>query len=113
MESYWQGSASTVAAQRDWTNYFPTASPEDFANGFYDRVEELQGVQNTYYVGSYLSFELVDISEWFAREFILRKFDNYTEVGPMDDTSEKSGLGNNLDWLVLVSLALFGWVASK
>lgn len=74
MESYWGGSASGVIAQRVTNNYFPTVSSEDFANGFYDKIEALQGVNGTYYVSRYLSFETVTIAEEFARNLVERKF---------------------------------------
>ena len=36
--------------------YCPHVSPEDYKNGWYDRLEEIQGVNNTYYAGEILSF---------------------------------------------------------
>jgi hypothetical protein len=74
MESYWMGSAGEgIIARRVTDNYFPTVSTEDF--DFYDSMEALQGVKNTYYVGSYLSYELTTMVETYARELVLRKFD--------------------------------------
>ena len=74
MQSYWQGSATGVIAQKDVFNYFPRVSSDDFASGFYNRMEALQGTKNTYYVGSYLSFETVTFAEAYARDLIQRKF---------------------------------------
>eukprot|EP00542_Grammatophora_oceanica_P011084 CAMPEP_0194027414 /NCGR_PEP_ID=MMETSP0009_2-20130614/1570_1 /TAXON_ID=210454 /ORGANISM="Grammatophora oceanica, Strain CCMP 410" /LENGTH=509 /DNA_ID=CAMNT_0038666471 /DNA_START=43 /DNA_END=1572 /DNA_ORIENTATION=- len=76
MQTYWQGGIvdGVVVARRDTYNYFPTVSPEDFASGFYDKMEELQGYRNTYYVGGQLSGELVPLCHEYARDLILRKF---------------------------------------
>ncbi len=36
--------------------YCPHVGPEDYKNGWYDRLEKIQGVNNTYYAGEILSF---------------------------------------------------------
>ncbi len=36
--------------------YCPHVGPADYANGWYDRLERIQGVNNTYYAGEILSF---------------------------------------------------------
>ncbi|CAB9520562.1 Catalase [Seminavis robusta] len=79
MADYWQGSVDELILQREWPNYFPTVSSQDFADGFFDDMESLQGIRNTYFVGSYLLFENVPSAEQYARDLILRKFDNVTE----------------------------------
>ena len=38
------------------TYYCPHVSPADYADGWYDKLEEMQGKQNTYYAGEILSF---------------------------------------------------------
>ena len=40
--------------------YFPHVSSDAMKNGFYDKVEEIQGKQNLYYTGGFRCFELVD-----------------------------------------------------
>ena len=77
MTMYWPGSvgAGGAIAQRDTHNYFPTVSSQVFADGFYDKMEALQGAKNTYYVGSYLLYELTTMAETYSRELVLRKFE--------------------------------------
>ncbi len=36
--------------------YCPHVSPKDYADGWYDKLEEMQGKQNTYYAGEIISF---------------------------------------------------------
>ena len=36
--------------------YCPHVSPEDYADGWYDKLDEMQGKQNTYYAGEIISF---------------------------------------------------------
>ena len=38
------------------TYYCPHVSPADYADGWYDKLEDMQGKQNTYYAGEILSF---------------------------------------------------------
>ena len=59
---------------RRWP-FFPHVSAGDFADGFYDDLDRIQGEQHTWYAGSLHSFELTDCltewTEWFARERML------------------------------------------
>lgn len=80
LDAYFEADLSgDIIAQEDWLNYFPTVSSEDFKAGFYDKMEELQGIGGVYYVGSQFSFETTNLSSEFASELILRKF---AAVGP-------------------------------
>jgi hypothetical protein len=74
LESYFGSSPTGVIARGVFPNYFPTVSTEDFAGGFLDVMEDLQGEDDIYYVGGQLSFETVGWVVPFARELILRKF---------------------------------------
>ena len=38
------------------TYYCPHVSPADYADGWYDKLEAMQGKQNTYYAGEIISF---------------------------------------------------------
>lgn len=42
-----------------WT-YFPHVSVDAFKEGFYDKLENLQGQKNTYFTGGLMSFELIE-----------------------------------------------------
>lgn len=67
------GLLAEVLLQTEWS-YFPHVSGDDLAEGFYDRVEALQGRLETYYVGSALSFETVEHTAVYARDLILAHF---------------------------------------
>ena len=66
------GRVRKVLAKRSW-RYFPHVSSSDFAQGFYNRLDSLQGRQSTYYTGELLSFSCVEpvvaFSEGLARRF--------------------------------------------
>ena len=40
--------------------YFPHVNPETMQNGFYSKVDDVQGNQNIHFVGGWGNFELVD-----------------------------------------------------
>jgi hypothetical protein len=64
------GRVRKVLARKSW-RYFPHVSSSDFAQGFYNRLDALQGKRSTYYVGELLSFSCVEtvvaFSEGLAR----------------------------------------------
>jgi len=41
-------------------DYFPHVSPKDFAEGFYDKLDSIQGYNSTWYLGSLVAFELTN-----------------------------------------------------
>jgi hypothetical protein len=45
-----------------WNNfpYFPQVQVSDFANGWYRRVEAMQGTNRTFYNGGIMAFELIE-----------------------------------------------------
>lgn len=50
-------------------------------NGFYERLEsELQGFQNTYYVGGLMAFELTERNSSYAMAMVCKHFGNDNEV---------------------------------
>ncbi len=56
------------------TYYCPHVSSEDYAAGWYDRLEEMQGKQNTYYAGEILSFGDMEDTCASSRDIIGRFF---------------------------------------
>jgi hypothetical protein len=56
-----------------WRNYFPHLSPEDLGRGTLREIEQRQGQNRTFYVGSYLSFETIEHTTRYA-QFIMRSF---------------------------------------
>lgn len=54
-----------------WT-YFPHVSAEDVREGYYDRLDALQGMNRTYYIGELLNFSTVGSTAEYA-EYLVRK----------------------------------------
>ncbi|KAF8653877.1 hypothetical protein HU200_062011 [Digitaria exilis] len=68
------GTVNKVVLQRRF-KYFPHVSSEDMKNGFYERVEsQLQGFQNTYYVGGLLAFELTERNASYSISAVCKHF---------------------------------------
>lgn len=57
----------------DWY-YFPHVSSKDYADGWYDKVEALQGEKNTYYAGEVMAFGDMEETAEYARDLINRFF---------------------------------------
>ncbi|CAB9531306.1 Catalase [Seminavis robusta] len=57
LQSFWGANVTEIILQREWTNYYSQVSVDDFAAGFFDQVDALQGEDGIYYVGSQFSFE--------------------------------------------------------
>lgn len=55
-------------------DYFPHVDPKSMEDGFYERLEALQGVRNTFYAGSLLSFELVSCICAYSKNLVKRFF---------------------------------------
>ena len=62
-----------VVDQKTWY-YFPHVLTEDYAAGWYDRVEAMQGRRNTYYAGEVMSFGDMDETAEYSRELVERFF---------------------------------------
>ncbi|KAI7736757.1 hypothetical protein M8C21_012632 [Ambrosia artemisiifolia] len=70
------GQVESVILQRRF-KYFPHVSSQDMQEGFYDKMEnELQGQQNTYYVGGLVAFELTERNSSYAMNLIRKHFAN-------------------------------------
>jgi predicted NAD/FAD-dependent oxidoreductase len=68
------GQLGQVLLRKEWDDYFPHVDQNALGNGFYERVEALQGVNNSFYVGGTLSFETVEHSARYAQELVQRNF---------------------------------------
>ncbi|PAN36509.1 hypothetical protein PAHAL_6G288900 [Panicum hallii] len=77
------GTVQNVLLQRRF-KYFPHVSSEDMKNGFYERVEsQLQGFQNTYYVGGLLAFELTERNALYSISSVCKHFAIGSELPPI------------------------------
>ena len=54
--------------------YFPHVSCEDYAAGWYDKVEAMQGKYDTYYAGEVMAFGDMDETAEYSRELVERFF---------------------------------------
>jgi hypothetical protein len=57
----------------DWA-YFPHVDAPTMQNGFYDRIEALQGQQHIYYTGGLFAFELVEAIACYSQALIKKHF---------------------------------------
>ncbi|KAM7497257.1 hypothetical protein LguiA_021671 [Lonicera macranthoides] len=70
------GKIENIILQRRF-KYFPHISSQDMKNGFYEKMEsELQGQQNTYYVGGLVAFELTERNSSYAMNLVCKHFAN-------------------------------------
>jgi hypothetical protein len=67
------GKITDVKISAHW-KYFPHVTPEEMANGYYNKLEALQGTQHTYYAGELLNFSTVDHSASYAKNLVERFF---------------------------------------
>ena len=57
----------------DWY-YFPHVNSKDYADGWYDKVEAMQGKANTYYAGEVMSFGDMEETAEYSRDLVYRFF---------------------------------------
>lgn len=69
---YEPGSYS-IELYKKWP-YFPHVSSEEMKDGFYSKLEEVQGEQNLYITGGFRDFELVENSMRTTEDLLLRHF---------------------------------------
>ena len=62
--------------------YFKHVTTESIRNGFYDRLEALQGQNRTYYAGGLLDFELVERIIRYSKKLVNEEFPS---TGPRVD----------------------------
>lgn len=65
--------ASKVVNEKSWY-YFPHVFTEDYAAGWYDKVEAMQGQNGTYYAGEIMAFGDMDETAEYSRELVDRFF---------------------------------------
>ncbi|MBQ9328634.1 MAG: FAD-dependent oxidoreductase [Solobacterium sp.] len=65
--------ASNIVNEQSWY-YFPHVFSEDYAAGWYDDVEAMQGKYDTYYAGEVMSFGDMDETAEYSRELVERFF---------------------------------------
>lgn len=58
------------------TYYFPHVYSEDYAAGWYDKVEAMQGKNNTYYAGEVMSFGDMDETVEYSHDLVERFFND-------------------------------------
>ncbi|GAA0160207.1 hypothetical protein LIER_16812 [Lithospermum erythrorhizon] len=70
------GEVKTVVLQRRF-KYFPHVKSEDMKGGFYEKIEEeVQGKNNTFYVGGLMAFELTERNSSYAMALVWKHFAN-------------------------------------
>ena len=62
-----------VIFENSWY-YFPHVYSEDYANGWYDKVEAMQGQKNTYYAGEIMSFGDMEETATYSKTLVERFF---------------------------------------
>ncbi|XP_042447175.1 uncharacterized protein LOC122032000 [Zingiber officinale] len=73
------GVVQEVVLQRRF-KYFPHVNSEDMKEGFFEKLEsQLQGFQNTYYVGGLMAFELTERNSSYAMALVCKYFANDSE----------------------------------
>ena len=65
--------ATNVVNEQSWY-YFPHVFSDDYAAGWYDDVEAMQGKYDTYYAGEVMSFGDMDETAEYSRELVDRFF---------------------------------------
>jgi protoporphyrinogen oxidase len=70
-----------VINEQSWY-YFPHIFSEDYRKGWYQKVESMQGINNTYYAGEVMSFGDMDETSQYSKELVHRFFDsdNYRPI---------------------------------
>jgi predicted NAD/FAD-binding protein len=67
------GDVRRIIARREWS-YFPHVSCDALRDNYYQRIDRLQGVRGTFYVGGALSFEKTNDIVGFSQELVRRFF---------------------------------------
>lgn len=62
-----------IDTEHSWY-YFPHIYTEDYANGWYDKVEAMQGQKNTYYAGEVMSFGDMEETAEYSKALVYRFF---------------------------------------
>jgi len=67
------GSVDEILYEKLW-NHFPHFETPDIENGIYQKLEDLQGVKGTYYVGSIMNFDTIETTIEFSYDLMKRHF---------------------------------------
>lgn len=67
------GTMERVHSKEHW-KYFPRVTPEEIKNRYFDKLESLQGKNNTYYAGELLNFSTTELSAEYSRKLIEKHF---------------------------------------
>lgn len=59
---------------KNWKAYFPHVSIEDVQDGFYDELETLQGMNNIYFSGSSMTFEMMETTVAYSQYLVNKYF---------------------------------------
>ncbi len=60
----------------DRWSYFPHVKADDIRDGFFARMEQLQGRNRTFYTGAMMNFELVECSVAYSKQLVKTFFAN-------------------------------------
>lgn len=63
----------SVVTQKRW-RYFPHVNTQALHDGFYPRLDRLQGQRGTYYVGGLFNFETLETTAKYSRWLVHRAF---------------------------------------
>ncbi|CAM6097433.1 unnamed protein product [Calypogeia fissa] len=72
------GRVESPILQKKW-RYFPHIRSQDMKAGFYDKLAELQGKNNTYYTGALMAFELTERNTAYSTGLIQKCFGSTSE----------------------------------
>ncbi len=67
------GGVRDILIQQTWS-HFPHVTTTDLDDGFYQRLDKLQGVSGTFYIGGIMNFDSVEHTVKFARDLMRREF---------------------------------------
>ncbi|MCK9360714.1 FAD-dependent oxidoreductase [Patescibacteria group bacterium] len=67
------GVLETLHVAERW-KYFPHVSPDDMQDGYFDKLEAMQGENHTYYAGELLNFSTVAHTASYAKKLVERFF---------------------------------------
>jgi oxygen-dependent protoporphyrinogen oxidase len=68
------GGFGGLLLRQEWPDYFPHVNTQSLQQGFYERMELLQGKNNVFYVGGTMSFETVEHSARYAKSLVQKNF---------------------------------------
>jgi len=67
------GKITKVETIAHW-KYFPHVNSEEMSNGYFDKLESLQGKNSTFYVGELLNFSTVELSSEYSQKLVQKYF---------------------------------------